>query len=339
MDFVSFFTRTGGFDEQRSDLALYEGLRKEDDDSCNSEEDDGSIIISVASAADDGVGEAFPARPPQPGSAYLHVILPLSDILSKGTVLILGTLRRYTRRIKTTTYNIASCRRLPLETFCARITNENSYCLEESPSGGGGNSGVVVPQDEEEEAVIQGRDQGLTSSDQPPTNPVAEKQGRSEDCSTLAESLTDEVEEATTTSGTTTKTTAGTTTVVPSARENNSSSVAGMDDLAVSRAGAPATEEGSVANEPATRPSCHHDLQPVGAGGDSGITARVRIHLARSLRRLIQKNRDVFLPVQPCRRAFLCWAHRVFAPFLGLEERTPHIHACVFFPSLCPVCA
>ncbi|CAM9287598.1 unnamed protein product, partial [Pylaiella littoralis] len=64
-----------GFDEQRSDLALFEGLRKEDEDSCNSEDDE-STATAVASAAaaaataaaDAGVEEAFPEGPSPPAN-------------------------------------------------------------------------------------------------------------------------------------------------------------------------------------------------------------------------------------------------------------------------------
>lgn len=137
--------------------------------------------------------------------------------------------------------------------------------------GDGSGSDAIVPQNEEE-AVTQECDQDRASSGQSLTIPVAaeEQQDYSEeDCSTRAGSLTDEAGEARTSGSTTTS--AGTANGVPPSGESDSA-LAEVDDLAVSRA-VPSTERGSL---PATWPAHHHDLRPVGFGGDSGIAARVK---------------------------------------------------------------
>lgn len=54
---------TGGFDEQRSDLALYEGLRQEDDDSSISEDD---------ADANGTPEDVFPECPSHTGPAHAN---------------------------------------------------------------------------------------------------------------------------------------------------------------------------------------------------------------------------------------------------------------------------
>lgn len=60
-DSLGLFMATGGFDDQRSDLALYEELRKEDDDSWISEDDEDDIRGGT-------MEDVFPKRPSLSGS-------------------------------------------------------------------------------------------------------------------------------------------------------------------------------------------------------------------------------------------------------------------------------
>lgn len=155
------------------------------------------------------------------------------------------------------------------------MTNSTPISLETSPIGGGddgGSDGGNAPHDKEE-AVIQGFDKDRASSSQSLKIPVDEEHHCSEDCSTRAGSLTDEAGEARTSGGSTN--TAGTNGMPPSGEMD--SSLAEVDGLAVSQ-GVFSTEKGSTVNDPATWPSHHHDLQPAGAGDDSGIVARVSLH-------------------------------------------------------------